>query len=155
MLNSPSNQPPTHRVPKERDIVYFVHLHLHTLRSIPNRCSIDGHSLYEVKGKSRPMLIVRVLSDERGCRWYRVIPITSRRETPKGHIHLPIRRLPDSEHENSYIDPDDPRKLPENMIDATDARSPIIQSLDFVEFGNILKCVQHRLLGGPSYPTIR
>ena len=135
--------PPETQLPKERDIAYFVHLHLDTIELASEPSYREGHCIYRVEGKPRPMLVLTVLPDQRGCRWFRVLPITSKGKDANGQLKrgcVPIGKLPDHDCV-SYITVDDSRKLPANMVDRANRRSPTVLSIDRLAFDNILTTV--------------
>jgi hypothetical protein len=130
-------------MPKEMDIAYFVHLHLNTIKSTTEPSHREGHCCYRVEGKPRPMLVLTVLPEERGCRWFRVLAITSKGKDVQGKLKrgfIPIGKLRDHDCV-SYITVDDNRKLPENMVHRANRRSPIIDSMDRLGFDNVITTV--------------
>ncbi len=133
--------PLSSQLPKEMDIAYFVHLHLDTTEPSSDRSHKQDHFVYCVEGKPRPMLVLRVLPDHRGRRWFRVLPITSKgkdaNERLKNGVFF-VGKLPGNERD-SYITADDLRKLPENMVHRAKDRSPIIHSMDRLEFDNVVR----------------
>ena len=140
--------PPGNQLPKEMDIAYFVHLHLDTIELSSPHSHREGHCVYRVEGKPRPMLVLNVLPDQRGCRWFRVLPITSKGKDANERLKrslFPIGKLPGFECD-SYITSDDPRKLPENMVHRANGRSPIIHTMDRLGFDSLVSIARHHLM---------
>lgn len=140
--------PLSNQLPKEMDIAYFVHLHLNTIELSSAQSHREGHSFYRVEGKPRPMLVLNVLPDQRGCRWFRVLPITSKGKDANERLKqslFSIGKLPGFKCD-SYIASDDARKLPENMVHRASGRSPIIHTMDRMVFNNLIIIARHHLM---------
>lgn len=140
-------------LPDDRDIATFVHLHLRTvsLKAPPKPTESqpqlpEGHALYEVEGKARPMLILKVLSRKRvGRREYLLLPITSKgldaSDQPRKDV-VPIGTLINQDR-NSFITVE-PVKYPESMVSRKPGRSPVIAKLRPDVFKGILDQVRAR-----------
>jgi hypothetical protein len=137
----------TSRSPGERDIAYFVDLHLDTV-AILQADRKEKHWIYTVVGKPRPMVVMRRLPGrERGRVWFRVLRITSKGLDEQGRL------LPDMQRIGRCIDPDresfvklEALKLPENMLSAMDGSSSVHQPCDPLSFGNAVKVLQFKML---------
>lgn len=110
-------------------IVYFVHLHLDTVRHARPHDFRENHLVFEVEGKARPMLVWKCEGEKRGHRWYRVFPMTRQKLNKRG-FQVPFG--------DEYINLD-PRSIPDNMLYCEGSRSPVVKSLDPQSFGCILK----------------
>ena len=131
------------RSPDERDVVYFVHLHLDTVVKQDEKHPKEDHWFYRVEGKARPMLVVRVEGSERGQRWFRVVPITSKGFKEDGGVkpnHVPIGKLSGYEC-NSFAVVGNPQRLPEKMLDCSKGQCRIVDTIDPLGFDNLLKII--------------
>ena len=95
------------------------------------------------------MLVLNVLLNQRGCCWFRVLPITSKGKDDTGRLKrsmFRIGRLRDYKCD-SFIVGDDYRKLPENMVHRVDGRVRIIDSIDLLTFQHIVKTATLHCMG--------
>ena len=136
-------------IPKEGDVAYFVKLHLDTLQMTGTHPSRQNHRLYSLEGKSRPMLVVRLLPErERGRRWLLVLPITSKGLDTLGNRKdglQPIGNCLDSSCD-SFVELN-VCKLPENMIcRKNDGQLHRLTPCDPTSFANAVKVLTHKLM---------
>ena len=124
------------------DVVYFVHLHLNTVKRLKKEGEFWS---YSVTGKFRPMIILRELPSDRGCRWFRVIPLTTKGLLEEGkpkeavvHIGLlPGENLP------SYFEKGDVPRLPEYMIQKVAGHPRMKAPLEKHQMDHIEKLAGH------------
>lgn len=138
------------RLPNEGEAAYFVHLHLTTLE----QCKADkpnhkGEWVYKVKGKPRPMLVIRAdPKRDRGSRWYLTLPITSKNRDERGKMLEPIGNCLD-ESIQDFVEMQI-YKVPANMLHRENGKSPIIKPCDRLSFSNAVRVVTHKALGAQS-----
>ena len=119
-------------LPSERDVAYFVKLHLDTVRFVKHSDEPKKIGLYEVEGKARPMLVCRVFGKGSGRRFFRVFPMTTvgfdELGQPKA-CRVSVGRLPNKTKE-SFVMVDDIQTLPENMLSPDWGRPSEFQTLE-------------------------
>ena len=135
-------------IPKEGDVAYFVKLHLDTLQMTGTHPSRPDHWLYSLEGKSRPMLVIRLLPERvRGRRWFRVLPITSKGSDGNGKQKNGVEPI------GNCLDPAvlsfvelEPQVLPENMIcRKSDGQLDRVTPCDPSSFANAVKVLMVRM----------
>src|SRR6478609_6653752 len=131
---------------KERDVVYFVHLHLDTARRLNESARHENEKVYRVEGKPRPMLVMSRLQKRRGRDWFRVLPITSKGKDKTGKLLPDIEYIGDCLNvgRESYVKLD-PRDLPENMLSVEDGKSLVVTPCDHFAFANAIKVLERKL----------
>lgn len=136
-------------LPRDREVAYFVKLHLDTIVRKGDHPRNGGEAIYSVDGKPRPMLVLQRLQErERGKLWFLVLPVTSAgldgNEKPKASVQ-PIGNCIDK-HKDSFVEMD-VQKLPDNMI----VRGSVgevrrLAPCDPLTFMNVVKIVEHKVL---------
>ena len=135
-----------HDLPTGGQVARFIKLHLDTLVRKDKHPHKEGESIYTIDGKTRPMLVLERLSRERGRRWFRVLPITTKGRDEGGN------RRDDVEPIDNCIEADKvsfvemrPQWLPDNLFDGS-----IIKPCDPIVFGHVLRILSTRRLGCKS-----
>ena len=136
-------------IPREGDVAYFVKLHLDTLQMTGTHASLPGHRQYSLEGKSRPMLVVRLLPErERGRRWLLVLPITSKGLDSRGNRKIGLEPIGNCLEPScdSFVELN-VHKLPENMICRTsDGQLNRLTPCDPQLFANAVKVLMHKTM---------
>jgi hypothetical protein len=113
------------------------------VRDIGHHPNKNGHRMFQVEGKPRPMLVIQEVPARNGKRRYQVLPITSKKREDQKHL-IPIGNIIDPDTA-SFIDKEI-QVLPENMISREAGKNPIIRSCDKGDFLNIMRIVQNAAL---------
>ena len=130
---------------KERDVAYLVKLHLDTVCLKAPHPSRQDEFIYEVEGKPRPMLIIRVLPKrDRGVHWVLAVALTT--SCPRARKDQ-LRRIGNCVNEKvvSYVETE-VHKLPETMRPNDANGSAVIKRLDRYAFDHVIKIISHGLL---------
>ena len=134
-------------LPNEREVAYFVHLHLDTVTEQARHSEMEDVWIYSVQGKPRPMLVLRRLPErKRGRRMLLVVPITSQ------GLDSQRKLLPDHEPIGDCLDRGKPsylklqlQRLPENLVHRQAGKSSIKQPCDPFAFGHVIKTIENKI----------
>lgn len=138
------------QLPNEGDAANFMHLHVSTAVAKGKHPHKEGHWIIEVEGKSRPMLIIRLLPKrERGKKWYLALPITSKGKDESGKTRDNVEDIGNclNATTQSYVELEI-HKYPENLLHSGDQNSPMITPCDKDAFRNFFRIVSHKALRG-------
>lgn len=148
----------------EGQIVYFVKLHLDTLKKErplhldPSEGKVkrpqrDKLYVYTVVGKSRPMLVMTCLPKEYGKFWFLVCPITSEGLDENKKLRENMQRMGNciDPERDSFIETE-PQKLPDNMIDAIEGTSPVKDPCNRMCVDNAMKVLMYKSLHKKCLP---
>jgi hypothetical protein len=142
-------------LPSERDVAYFVYLHLDTAERERPHPTKKGEWIYAVAGKPRPMLVLRRLRERAygGCRRFLVLRLTSKSQDGKGNPREGVMRI------GKCIHPDtesflvlEPLLVPENLLDKKEDGARVLKPCDPLIFDNVLKIVTKRGLTATAEP---
>ena len=152
------------KVKYEGQIVYFVKLHLGTLKKEgplhldpsegkEKRPQRDQLHVYSVVGKSRPWLVLTCLPKEYGKFWFLVCPITSKGLDENGKLKKNMERMGNCIHPwvHSFIETES-QKLPDNMIDPIEGISPVKDPCNRMCVDNAMKVLMYKSLHKKCLP---
>lgn len=132
----------------ERTVAYFMELHPNSAVCHARHEFKANHWVYRVEAKARPMLILGVGRYDRGCRWYRVLRITTKGYDGQGQRKpqlMSIGKLLDGDSV-SFVDVESVLQLPDNLVHARDGGNSVLTILGREDFDHIVRTVGDRLL---------
>ena len=134
----------------ERDVAYFVHLHLDTVTADEDcdHPDCNGVWAYRVHGKPRPMLVLGLFPKPcRGRVWVKAVPLTTKGEDGKGRQRDDVMLI------GKLVDPDKDSyvklelwRLPENLLSDRTGQAPYSRQVDQGSFAAITKLLVHKAL---------
>lgn len=141
----------------ERMIAYFVELHQNSAIRIGQHEHKPGHIVYRIEGKARPMLVSSVAHSDHGCRWYRVLRITTRRVDTRGRIKPNLYSIGPLVNGNktSFVDADSFLMMPDTLLHKVDGKSPVIKTLDRNDYNPIIQIVNTQMMKNFKNAAIR
>lgn len=139
----------------ERAVAYFMDLHLNSAVCHGRHEFKPDHWVYRLDAKARPMLVVRSGRNDRGCRWYHVLRITTKGCDAQGRRKpqlVSIGKLIDGDAA-SFVDIESHLLLPDTLIHVVDGKDSVVKTLDRDDFDNIVRMAGDRLLRLNGRPT--
>ena len=130
------------------DVAYYIRLHLDTLRYLGDHPENRDDRMYEVAGKARPMIVIKVISTDRSGRSkYQTVSLTSKGRDWNGDLRPGFVRLGDllQNGTESFV------KLsvdetPDNLIQPPGK----LKALDQLSFNAIISILQKTMISSKT-----